>query len=80
MRTLMPSQIAYAEFTPQAWVGDYAVEVDPEGPRDWSPSIEVRVNDLGLDVYDELKSDPSAPEWVREWTGPFSIYVTMAAD
>ena len=24
-----------ARFTPQAWINDYAVDVDPEGPTDW---------------------------------------------
>lgn len=24
-----------AHFTPEAWVNDYAVEVDPEGPQEW---------------------------------------------
>lgn len=28
-----------------------------------------------LDNDDILKSDPAAPEWVREWQGPFTIVV-----
>lgn len=35
-------------------------------------------NDDGelLDNDDVLKGDPAAPQWVREWRGPFTIYVT----
>lgn len=30
-----------------------------------------------LDNDDILKSDPAAPEWVREWSGPFTITVRV---
>lgn len=29
-----------------------------------------------LDNNDVLKGDPQAPEWVRQWDGPFDIHVT----
>lgn len=74
-----------AVFVPQAWVNDYAIDVDPEGDTDWTVSAEYAddaaciVGDVEdesvLDDDDVLKSDPAAPEWVREWVGPFSIYV-----
>lgn len=32
----------------------------------------------GSDHDDLLRLDPAAPEWVREWTGPFETYVKEA--
>lgn len=84
-----------AEFQPQAWDGDYAVPVDPEGPttwdctgfvddhiRDYLEGLESRGNGdlddelLGvLDAQDRFQDDPAAPEWIRNWSGPFSIRV-----
>lgn len=72
-----------AEFCPEAWQGDNAVTVDPQGPTTWDCSAFVEANRAyfdqlpdGLDVDDLLKDDPAAPEWVRKWSGPFSIHVT----
>jgi hypothetical protein len=31
-----------------------------------------------LDRHDALKEDPNAPEWIREFRGPFSLYVRCA--
>lgn len=79
-----------ATFTPQAWVRDGAIEVDPEGPGSWDASAyaaqhedyvtKLRNNPFASDVDDEIldnddvfHADPAAPEWVREWKGPFSI-------
>ena len=28
-----------------------------------------------LDASDIFKDDPAAPEWVRKWQGPFTIWV-----
>lgn len=79
-----------ARFYPQAWVRDNAIEVDPEGDTEWDVTIEFATlpsdyramlleeidrHDEALDRDDVLKGDPNAPEWVREWQGPFSIYV-----
>lgn len=85
-----------ARFVPQAWVNDYAVDVDPEGDTEWDCTEAVReyLNPHGglrktfrlmtggeyLDNDDILHSDPAAPEWVREWRGPFSIYVSKNGD
>ena len=77
-----------ATFTPQAWINDYAVCVDPAGETEWDctaymaalPTDEVRERSMIPDTYcsDYVKGDPAAPEWVREWTGPF--YVTVEED
>ncbi len=80
-----------ATFTPQAWQNDYAIDVDAEGPTTWDATGFIRdpankinegdvlegIKDEGswLDKDDVLKSDTNAPEWVREWSGPFTIMV-----
>ncbi len=81
-----------ATFVPQAWVNDYAIDVDPEGPTEWDATVafqqlpwqyrerlEAAMNARGsaLDADDRLQTDPRAPEWVRAWSGPFSLYVRM---
>lgn len=90
-----------ARFNPQAWVKDYAIEVDPEGEQEWdatefadalepdhralllaaldgtdNPHFRHTVGDKKvLDNDDVFKSDPNAPEWVREYRGPFDIHI-----
>lgn len=70
-----------ATFHPQAWVNDYAIEVDPQGPTTWEVTPELIAslpagwNKSCTYESDELRNDPAAPEWVREWTGPFDIEV-----
>lgn len=80
-----------ARFTPEVWQGDLAIPVDPLGDDSWDCTVEfslmpafrqgemLEAVDSGgqaLDGDDWLKGDPDAPEWVREWSGPFDIYVT----
>ena len=70
-------------FTPQVWVNDDAIDVDPQGPGLWIVStgeIEALtgVADLSLldedpCARDELRHAKSAPGWVKEWSGPFCI-------
>ena len=61
-------------FHPQAWVNDNAIEADPEGPTQWLVP-ESRVAGLEPDTYpsDELRYDDEAPQWVKDWSGPFYI-------
>lgn len=79
--------MSVARFTPQAWVNDYAIEVDAEGEREWEVSLdflEQLLRSLPDELRDELckghsyesdmlRGDPAAPEWVREWHGPFEV-------
>lgn len=67
-----------AEFTPQAWINDYAVEVDPQGPTVWE--VGDVPADVGSDDYksDDLRFHPNAPQWVKDWSGPF--YITIIED
>lgn len=73
-----------AKFHPQAWINDYAVGVDAEGPTEY----DVTEDALATFTKDELLSmtDDSydtdwfvytqhSPKWIREWTGPFYIEI-----
>jgi hypothetical protein len=79
-----------ANFEPQAWQNDDAIPVDPQGPTTWDCSEYIGQqgdlflnrlhrhladNGVFLDRDDVLKGDPVAPEWIREWQGPFTITV-----
>jgi hypothetical protein len=78
-----------AIFHPQAWVNDYAIDVDPEGPTSWEITPEFleetqnahtypeRVLEASTYESDELRYDPAAPAWVQDWHGPFWIEVEV---
>lgn len=92
-----------AEFSPQAWVNDYAIPVDPQGETEWD-ATEFVEQLLREGVYrggevrpeyaaewlqetlvhgdhdDILRTDSNAPEWVREWSGPFDTYLSEAPE
>lgn len=71
-----------AEFSPEAWINDYAVSVDPAGETTWkidaAEAAQCFQNTAtpGTDVIanrDALREHPNAPQWVKEWSGPFEI-------
>lgn len=71
-------------FWPQAWVNDYAIDVDPQGDQTWEASAGYlsAMRELGDQAFesstyesDEWRNDPAAPEWVREWQGPYWVEV-----
>ncbi|BCM87789.1 hypothetical protein [Methylobacterium indicum] len=70
-----------AYFVPQAWVNDYAVEVDPEGETEFDVAPELRAmgrkNAMNLDrehqLRDDLRYAAAAPQWVKDWSGPFEV-------
>jgi len=72
-----------AELTPQAWINDYAVEVDAEGPNTYDVTPEVlemtlqHLTDVldGVAFLDYLTDAKAAPEWIRKWSGPFEIHL-----
>lgn len=70
-------------FVPQRWVRDYAVNVDPEGPTTWDasdifyaapPDQQELFFESGYES-DSLRDSVNAPQWVKDWDGPFYIYV-----
>ena len=83
-----------ARFTPQAWIGDSAIEINHEGDDEWDctafiavrPAVKsdvdacLRDTHEWLDRADLLKGDPAAPEWVRLHRGPFEIHVRWATE
>ena len=81
-----------AHFDPQAWINDYATTVDAQGEQTWDctafieadPALKAEVDeaiaDEGhfLDTDDVLMGDEAAPQWVKDWSGPFTITVQKA--
>lgn len=69
-----------ATFHPEAWQNDDAISVDP-GATDFDVTAEVlslgRKAALALldNDYpsDNLRESVAAPEWVKDWAGPFRI-------
>lgn len=62
-------------FHPQAWVNDYAIEVDPQGKAEWE--VGDVPDGIADDTYesDEFRSHDNAPQWARDWTGPFYVEI-----
>jgi hypothetical protein len=75
---------AKVTFYPQAWQNDYAVPVDPEGKTEFEVPLEDAIDEDGDilpdDSYesDAFKDHENAPEWIKEWNGPF--YITIEAE
>jgi hypothetical protein len=77
-----------ARFQPQAWINDYAMDVDPEGPDEWDVTDEIlamtptQIAALRDDQYetDDLRFSKNAPAWVQEWSGPFYVAVRDSID
>lgn len=64
-----------AEFAPEAWQNKYAVPVDPQGPTTWS--IDPCELDPDQTFFDDLVRSRNAPSWVRDWSGPFTLSITI---
>ena len=61
------------QFHPQAWINDYAVAVDPEGPTEWE--VGAVPEKMESDTYDSdhLRFHENAPDWAKDWSGPFYV-------
>lgn len=67
--------MAQVVFHPQAWLNNYAIEVDPEGDTMWDcGTVPETVEDDSYES-DDLRHHPNAPQWVKEWSGPFWIEI-----
>lgn len=75
-----------AEFVPQAWLNDHAIAVDPQGDTMFDVTDHMlgigRASALcfadgSLDAAD-LRQLPAAPQWAKDWTGPFTVNVQKA--
>lgn len=81
-----------ATYAPEAWVNDYAVPIDVDGPNTWDcTDYLTSCGDYGtriaeklqteysvIDTDDVLAQDPTAPELVRSHRGPFTVTVRLA--
>lgn len=71
----------HARFTPEAWVNDYATEVDAEGNVFIDITFEMlligreEALTIASEDADDLKDAVRAPRWIRDWQGPFTISV-----
>jgi hypothetical protein len=65
-----------ARFLPEAWVRDNAIAVDPEGDTEWTiDADEINFHDL---YFEDLQTSRNAPQWVKDWSGPFTIKLSVA--
>lgn len=69
-----------ARFHPQAWSNDYAIDVESEGNPDYDVAVDILLMGSVADTIkddsnesDELKFAAFAPDWVRNWNGPFYV-------
>ncbi|WP_046868806.1 hypothetical protein [Microvirga massiliensis] len=75
-----------AAFRPEVWVGDQAMTVEPAGKNTWDVTAEIvqmgseRALALRDNDYpsDDLRNSRNAPDWVRDWNGPFRVEVAGA--
>jgi hypothetical protein len=83
---IMKTARIIAIFHPQAWINDYAYAVDPEGDTrfDVTDTVIELGKELALEIEDDrqesdnLRFSPNAPEWIRNWSGPFYVEVAEA--
>lgn len=72
------------EMTPEAWVNDSAMAVDPDGrdthilvneseARELTGYTEADWDNLDNGDADDLRTASTAPRWMAEWDGPFTI-------
>lgn len=73
-----------AKFHPQAWQNDYAIQVDPQGDTEFDVTAEIvaigrekslKIEDSNYES-DDLRYAAAAPQWIKDWSGPFSIEVS----
>lgn len=84
-RILMPADgpRVIAHFQPQAWVKDYAIDVDASGETEWDITAEIiamdpeKAQDIkdDSDESDAFTGSKSAPAFVRDWSGPYHVSV-----
>lgn len=66
-----------ARITPEADSRGYIIEVDPQGETEWK--VHAHELEPGADYLDYLKDSRHAPDWVKDWTGPFTIKLSIEA-
>jgi len=66
-------------FHPQAWLNDWGIEVDPEGPTTFEAAVPDEMRD-DSNESDALLAHPNAPEWIKKWSGPFWFEIIRHED
>lgn len=70
-----------ADFRPEAWINDNAVEVDSDKPNKIDVTYEMLLMgreaamELGSEDSDHLLEAVRSPRWIRQWSGPFTVSV-----
>lgn len=72
-----------ATFDPQVWVNDNAMSVDPQGDTvfDVTEAVLAMGRERALALKnesheaDELRLSEHAPQWIKDWSGPFYVDV-----
>jgi hypothetical protein len=71
-------------FHPQAWQNDNAIDADAEGDTDWSIPLSDIENGVLCDddsyETDDLRNHSAAPQWVKDWSGPFWVEIVNRED
>jgi hypothetical protein len=83
-----PTKRIMAEFVPQAWLNDHAIAVDPQGDTmfDVTDDILKLGREKALQLRDDqhetdhLRHAATAPQWVKDWSGPFVVNVEQAIE
>lgn len=83
-----PTKRIMAEFVPQAWLNDHAIAVDPAGDTMFDVTDDIlklgreRALQLRDDQHetDHLRHAATAPQWVKDWSGPFVVNVEKAIE
>ncbi|UTU07698.1 hypothetical protein CcrC1_gp506 [Caulobacter phage C1] len=71
----------WATFVGQAWVQGHSMEVDDARVRYGITDAEFNANggDEPAD-FDALAQAARAPQWVKDWSGPFDVYISDIED
>lgn len=82
-------------FEPQYWGGpkqDYAYPAKPEGPLTWEMDMQevehltgvshTQPEEIDTDPFarDELRFSTNAPQWIKDWAGPFEVSWEIVED
>ena len=72
-------------FEPRAWETDAAVPVGAEGEQEWLVDIHTATAipdalERGGDLDWIREDDHYAPDWIKDWTGPFDLSVVAIYD
>lgn len=65
-------------FRPQAWGwgGDALYEVEPLGETEWMVTVDTLPQEQSYES-DNLRYADNAPQWCRDWAGPFEVDYTV---